>query len=81
MRPKRPEHRFYVIDRMRGYRQTAHDDDAAALLDVVEYPLKIIVEPPVVAVVRADLAQGQPSLADPKHHIFERGDLAVGQVE
>ena len=62
-------------------RQAAHDDNAAAFLDLVEYLLKIIVEQRVVAVVRADLAQGQPSFAEPKHHIFQRGDLALRQVE
>jgi hypothetical protein len=66
MRAKRPEHRADGFDRMVALdRQAAHDDDPTALLDLFEHPLEIAVERGVAAVFRADLAERQPSLADP----------------
>src|SRR5262249_14312663 len=78
---QRPEHRADVFDRMAVDRQAAHDNDAPALLDVVEYAFEGIVERGVAAMLSVDFAKRQPRLAHPYQHVLEGGDEALGKVE
>jgi hypothetical protein len=62
-------------------RQAAHADHAAALLDFVEYPLKIVVERGVLTMFGAGFAQEQPSFADFYQHVLERRGMTRGKIK
>src|SRR5579862_2536726 len=81
MRAERPEHLAGLVDRMTGNRDAADNDDAAALLDLVEDAGERGVERRVAAMLRQDVAE-RPALPDkPAEQLFERGGLPRGQVE
>jgi hypothetical protein len=56
MRAKRPKYCPDVFHSMAVDRQAAHDNNAAALLDLVEYPFEVIVKCRVATVLGVDFS-------------------------
>src|SRR5580704_17538865 len=79
MRAQGPEHAFYIVDRVTLDRDAAHDDDAAALLELVEYKLEVGVERRMAAILGHDL--GDLALVGAMQHVLERRRVARSQVE
>src|SRR5215472_2064208 len=81
MGSERPEHRADVFHRMAFDRQAAQNDDAAALLDLVEQPLHSGVERRVAAVFGPDFTKLQAQLAELAQDLLQSTDLLLGEVE
>jgi hypothetical protein len=75
MRPDCPEHCGDIFDRVCVDWYAAHDNDAPALLNLIEYPLKVMIERRVATMLQEDPAQREAYMADLKQHVFERCDV------
>src|SRR5262249_41033174 len=81
MGTERPVHLADLVDAVALDWKAADDDDAAAMLDLVEDLLERRVERGMPRVLGADLAQVQSGLLDPRQHILESRDLARREVD
>src|SRR5262249_19883019 len=76
-----PIHLADLLDRVALDREAAHDDDAAAVLDLLEYLPQRLIERRMTRHGAVDLAHAGPYLLDLRQDVFERRDLAGRQVD
>jgi hypothetical protein len=62
-------------------RQAAHDNDASAILDLVEYPPKVTVKRRVAAILGSDLSQRETGASNPEQDVLQRCDMLSAKIE
>jgi hypothetical protein len=81
MRPYCPKHCGHFFDRVCVNGDAAYDDDASALLDLVEYPPKVTVKRRVAAILGSDLSQRETGATNPEQDVLQRCDVLSAEIE